>query len=405
MAIAFRSPSDLLTEQLRTVASGPSGAAVLDALKVALDQRGGVGDRSPTAWTVEDAVKALDTETVDIELFAALRLLQAVQPERRRLGYSHVAEEDPVRVDQELRLDFPPAEVSKVELSRGSASTNRPTVTQNAVGLFGPNGALPYTWTEYAHDLIHSPYRSRRDSSFLALVNVLQRRQFGLLYRAWHDSNPVVGVDRPDEPHPVSDRLRAVAGLVLADSAGRDSVAADFKAAFASVLSRRVRSPQPLAAMLSHYFQAPVRVEEFVARWLDIPDGQRSMLGVQFCALGVDAVAGARVWDCSTSFRIFIGPLNLQRYRTFLPHGEAHAQLTDLVGLYAGVEFEFEVVPVLQSTEVPYSWLGNQGLLLGWSSWLGVRYDARDAADLHLHMAPNLKPRSAASATSAEEPA
>jgi hypothetical protein len=63
------------------------------------------------------------------------------------------------------------------------------------------------------------------------------------------------------------------------------------------------------------------------------------------------------------------------------------------------------VVPVLQSTEVPYSWLGNQGLLLGWSSWLGVRYDARDAADLHLHMAPNLKPRSAASATSAEEPA
>jgi hypothetical protein len=37
---------------------------------------------------------------------------------------------------------------------------------------------------------------------------------------------------------------------------------------------------------------------------------------------------------------------------------------------------------------VPLSWLGNAGLLLGWSSWLGVRYDDDDAADLNLHMAP-----------------
>jgi type VI secretion system protein ImpH len=394
MALALRPPSDVLSE-LRSVADGPGGPAVLDALKIALDDRNVVEQRSPQEWTLSEAVAALDPETQEIELFAALRLLQAAQPERERLGYSHVADEDPVRIDQQLRLDFPPQEVSEVEEPRGAATTNRPTVVQTAVGLLGPNGALPYAWSEFAHDLAHSPYRSERDGSFVAFVNVIQRRQLGFLFRAWQDSVAVAGVDRPGDAHPVADRLRAHSGLALADTASRDSVPEDFKLAFAAVLSRRVRSPQALAAMLSHFFEARVRVEEFVARWLDIPREQRTQLGVQFTTLGEDAVAGARVWDCSTRFRIYIGPMDLRRYRTFLPHGEAYAQLRDLVALYAGVEYEWELVPVLESEQVPYSWLGNQGLLLGWSSWLGVRYDPHDAADLHLAMSPDLQPRAA----------
>jgi type VI secretion system protein ImpH len=397
MAIALRPPSDVLNE-LRGVAGGPGGPAVLDALRVALDRRNDLAPRSATRWETADAIAALNTELRDIQLFAALRLLQAVQPQRARLGYSHLAEEDAVRVDQALHLDFPPVEVTQVEPDRGAASTHRPVVTQTAVGLLGPNGALPYTWTEYAYELAHSPYRSERDGSFVALINVVQRRQLAFLYRTWQDSQAVVGMDRPDASHPVADRLQALAGLALAESDRRDSVAPGFKRAFAAALSRRIRSPQALAAMLSHFFEARVRVEEFVARWLDIPRPQRTMLGVQFTTLSVDAVAGARVWDCATCFRIFVGPLDLRRYRSFLPRGEAYKQLADLVALYVGAEYEWELVPVLQGSEVPYSWLGNQGLLLGWSSWLGVRYDAHDAADLRLPMAPDLRPRAATAA-------
>jgi type VI secretion system protein ImpH len=389
MAIALRPPSDVLNEP-STDTDGPVVPAVLDALQSLLAQRIAPVEGPADAWTVNQAIHTLNSGLRELHLFAALRLLQAAQPQRQRLGYSHVAEEDPVRIDQELRLDFPPSEVTQVQAARGAATTFRPTVTQTAVGLLGPNGALPYTWTEYAYELAHSQYRSERDGSFVALVNVVQRRQLAFLYRAWHDSQAITGADRPDDSHPVADRLRALAGLALAES-----VAPAFKSAFAAVLSHRVRSPQALAAMLAHYFEAPVRIEEFVARWLDIPSQQRTALGTQFSTLGVDAVAGARVWDCATCFRIFIGPLELRRYRSFLPHGEAYAQLADLVALHAGAEFEWELVPVLQTSEVPYSWLGNQGLLLGWSSWLGVRYDSRDAADLRLPMAPNLQPRAA----------
>ena len=45
---------------------------------------------------------------------------------------------------------------------------------------------------------------------------------------------------------------------------------------------------------------------------------------------------------------------------------------------------------MLERHEVPYSWAGNPGLLLGWSAWLGVRYDDVDARDLVLPMTPRL---------------
>jgi type VI secretion system protein ImpH len=104
--------------------------------------------------------------------------------------------------------------------------------------------------------------------------------------------------------------------------------------------------------------------------------------------LGADAVAGAMVWDSATRFRILLGPVGLARYREFLPHGPAYRQLHDLVVLYAGPEWEWELVPLLRHDEVPYSWIGNEGLLLGWSSWLGVRYERTDADDLRLGMSP-----------------
>ncbi len=390
MAHEIRSPSDVLSDMLVAIAASNAGPAMLVALRASVMRRLQLVKGLPQPWTLVDALAALDPSDDNvIELFAALRLLEGAQPDRARLGYSHLAEEDPVRLDQALLLEFARTEITRVEESRGAVTSHRPVLEQTAVGLLGPNGALPYSWTDYAHELANSAYREQRDKSFVAWINVIQRRQVGLLYRAWSDSQAVVGMDRPLQPHPLGDRLRALAGLELADADKRDHIAPGFKMAFAAVLSRRVRSPQPLAAMLAYHFDATVRVEEFVARWLDIPLDQRSRVGLQFNRLGHDAVAGARVWDCATRFRLYIGPLSLARYRDFLPHGRAYAELADLVTLYAGVEYEWDLVPILEAAQVPYSWLGNEGLLLGWSSWLGVRYDTTDAADLKLHMAPN----------------
>ena len=346
--------------------------------------------KAPEPWTLDQALQALNREDVHLTLFGAMRLLQGVQPAKARLGYSRRAEDDPVRIDQALLLAFAEREVEEVVRPHAGRASGRPVLTQWALGLLGPHGALPLSWTQHAHDLEHASHQTARDRSFTAFLNVLQRRQFAMLYRAWSDTQAVTGVDALPAPHPLADRLRALAGLAHGGLAKRDGLDEGFKLAFAAVLSRRVRSPQPLAAMLARHFECPVRIEEFCARWLDIPRDQRTRLGVAFSKLGTDAVAGARVWDCANRFRILVGPCSLARYREFLPRGRAHRELHDLVVLYAGPEWEWELVPLLQREEVPYSWMGNEGLLLGWSSWLGVRYDTADADDLRLGMSPRL---------------
>jgi len=393
MADPHRMPPDLLSA-LRDIGAGADGAALLAALGHALNARSHVGAAEPEPWDVAAVMAQLSGHPEHVTLLGSLRLLQGAQPQKARIGYARHAGEEPVRIDQALHLDFAPREVISIEsagaATAGPSANSRPQLTQAALGLLGPNGVLPFRWTEHAHDLAHNEYRSQRDNSFHALLNVMQRRQIAFFYRSWSDTQVTTGADRPQETHPIADRLRALSGLLLEGLRDRDTVPEAFKMAFAAALSRSVRSPQPLASLLAHFFGAPVVIEEFVARWLDIPHDQRTRIGHSFNVLGVDAVAGSRVWDATTRFRIIIGPIDQAQYTRFLPHGEAYAQLRDLVSLYAGVEFDWELMPVLRRAEVPLSWLGNS-VLLGWTSWLGVRVADADALDLRLAMHPRLQ--------------
>lgn len=387
----LRSPPEFLSA-LRTVLQRPDASAFVDALAVVLSERqlnaAAPPPPPPQAWELDEVISVLTDPDQPVDLFGALRLLHGVQSNKPMLGYGHHAQEDPIRIDQALLMEFAREEIVEVEPEAGVYK--RPRVEQTAVGLLGPNGALPYAWTEFAHQLSFPPQGEPGDASFVAWINVLQRRHLGLLYRAWSDTQAVVGMDRPDRPHPLADRLRALAGLAYGSLHQRDGIAPGFKMAFAAVLSRRVRNPQPLAEMLVCHFDIPFRIEEFAARWLPIPANQRTSLGIRFSGLGQDAVLGDRVWDCTTRFRIVAGPMTLPRYRDFLPGGLAHTELIDLVTHYAGIEFDWELQLVLQHPEVPACILGTEAPRLGWTSWLGLRQNERDADDLRMSMLPKL---------------
>ena len=410
MAAEIRTPPGFLTA-LRAIVGAAHGDAVLDALSVEMARRRAMPDSAPLPWTLGTAVDELAARPHRSSLFGAIRLLQGAQPTKAALGYSRRAEDDAVRIDQTLLLGFAASEVDAVRSGADDCEDSdapdapyvRLRLAQSALGLLGPNGALPYRWTEHAHDLANSEYRSQRDESFHAWLNVMQRRQLALLYRAWSDAQAVTAADRPAQPHPITDRLRALGGVQLPGLQARDAIDDGFKMAFAATLSRRVRNPGPLAAMLAAYFEVPVHIEEFAAHWLAIPPDQRSGLGMRFATLGTDVVIGAQAWDATSRFRILLGPLPLATYRRFLPTGDSHLRLRDMVSLYVGVEYEWDLVPVLERQEVPQSRLGHPGLQLGWSAWLGqrgatpdtipdtVHGTTGDARDLVLPMAPRLR--------------
>ena len=93
----------------------------------------------------------------------------------------------------------------------------------------------------------------------------------------------------------------------------------------------------------------------------------------------MNAVAGERVWDVVSKFRVRLGPLHYSEFVEFLPDPAPVAArkaiflLSQLVRLYVGIELDFEVQLALRGDEVPELVLHDDGALgarLGWNTWM-----------------------------------
>ncbi|WP_205694116.1 type VI secretion system baseplate subunit TssG [Cobetia sp. ICG0124] len=124
--------------------------------------------------------------------------------------------------------------------------------------------------------------------------------------------------------------------------------------------------------MLGSFFGVPCEVKPFQGRWLDISEPELTRLGQANARLGQSAVAGKRAWDYQSCVRIAVGPLRLADFRRFLPGGEDHLRMTELIRFYVGPELDFELELQLEPSEVPPARLGGAGgISLGRLGWLG----------------------------------
>ena len=74
---------------------------------------------------------------------------------------------------------------------------------------------------------------------------------------------------------------------------------------YTGLLAQHPRSASALPGLLQDYFGVPVVVIQFVGQWLPRWGRDRTRLGPGEAnnALGVNAVAGSRVWDQQAKFR------------------------------------------------------------------------------------------------------
>jgi type VI secretion system protein ImpH len=311
------------------------------------------------------------------QLFALLRLIECASAGLPRLGQARRPRDEAVRIGQDPSLAFAAAAVARIE----PAGAHGPArLVQRVLGLFGSNGPMPTHLSEYAFER----QRHAQDATFVRFADIFHHRMLSLFYRAWAVNQPVVSLDRPGQDR-FGAYLGALCGLGMPALRGRDSVPDFVKLGHAAIYGRQVKSAEGLQIVLANHFGVPVRLEQWRGHWLDIPVTERSRLGLRggFATLGEDVVIGERLWDCQSKFRIVLGPLSFDDYQRFLPDGRSYARLADLVRLYIGVELAWDLQLVLKPRQVPLSWLGNS-VLLGYTSWLGVRLEQNDAADLVL---------------------
>lgn len=318
--------------------------------------------------------RELARDPYSYDLFHVLRWVDARAGARAPLGRDTVARNEPVRLRQEPSMAFAPSTLSSVDLARDGRP---PEVSIYSFGLFGPNGPLPLHLTEYVRERIHH-YGDRTLSGF---ADVFHHRLILLFYRAWADAQSTVSLDRKEARF-----TRYIASLLhmgLPSLARRDTVMDHAKFFMAGHLLRQTRNPEGLKQILQTFFSVPVRIAEFVPQWIRLEPSQQLGLGGSL-GLGQDTILGSAVRDAQHKFRIELGPLERADYASFLPGGRRARQLMHWVRDYIGVEFAWDVRPVLKRKDVAGIKLGAQQPL-GLSSWLGSRRaEQGDARDLVL---------------------
>ena len=314
----------------------------------------------------------------NVDYFQALRRLECFYPDKPRLGSGMRPVDEAIRLAQEPSMTFAPATLSAFVMP-GAGRPGRMEV--RFFGLLGPNGPLPLHLTEHGRDrLLHA-----NDPTFVRFLDIFHHRFLLLFYRAWAQAQPTVSLDRPKQ-----DRFSIYVGSLIGQAGAkvreRDAVEDAAKLFFSGILSRHTRNRDGLVALLAGYFRVPARVEEFVGHWMRLSARDRTRLGslAEGSEVGLGAVVGSRVWDRQHKIRIWLGPLTLAQYESFLPGGTAIKRLIAWVKQYLCLELEWDVRLVLARNEVPRIRAGRYGRL-GWTTWLGKRLPKADAGNLTLN--------------------
>lgn len=315
----------------------------------------------------------LQHDPSEYDPFALIRLLECTDLTKPRVGRSLKPAEDLMSFGQPASLAFATSSVAGIV-----ESGPRPKVMMHMFGLLGPNGPLPLHLTEYIDDRT----RNHHDTTLQSFTELLTNRLTALFYRAWAVNQPAVAHDRSEDDR-FSFYLRCILGLGTDGLQSRDAVPDSAKLYMASRLRQLPNSAESLESMIGDWFRMPCRVEQMVGEWLAIPTSGQTRMGIspETGTLGKTTVVGSRIWDVQGRFRIHLGPMSLAQYERLLPGNKGMNELCSWVKLQSGLEYAWDVRPVLKEDEVPGVTLGKSGML-GHTTWLGS--GGRDRDDLIL---------------------
>ncbi|SKB47006.1 type VI secretion system baseplate subunit TssG [Luteibacter sp. 22Crub2.1] len=306
------------------------------------------------------------------EFHQAIRLLRRVLVRTKGEGVRAK-----IRFRNSVSLSYPAGDIESIRIVRDGraidgheealAALTDPAaevdveVTPAFMGLFGTFGGLPLAYTEWLSSL----EMDRQGGMVHPFIDLLTRRAMEQYCEAWRYRHPVVAYEESDA-NPLARSLASLAGQVLSSDVVRHArpLAAIPDNQVASICAGLRQTPMSapyLSRILSVALGETIRVEDFVGAWYDLPGPLRASLGNANMRLGADMILGSRSWRRDVRVRIHIGPLRLERYRAFLPKGEAAASLRVWLANTVGSACEFEVIPMLHRDDVQGIRLGPSG--------------------------------------------
>ncbi|MBV8472317.1 MAG: type VI secretion system baseplate subunit TssG [Hyphomicrobiales bacterium] len=295
--------------------------------------------------------------------FQLAELAQRLYPTAVKIGSTRAPAREAVRFKGNPSFAFPAAEIASVEPSE--ELEDGLDVRLNLFGLYGPSSPLPTSFTER---IIHSE-NANALGDFLDLFN---HRLASLLYLVWRQYQHHLrfehgGVDA------ISQAVAALFGLppLVGEEAADDRRIRLLP--YVGLLAMESRSASSLARVVSHVFSIPCEIEEFIPRWISIPDEARFALGGEGMELGVATILGEAMPDVTGQFRIWCGPMSFERYRDFLPNRPDSEELSRLIDFVVREPLARDVAFRIEAGTTP-EWALGEGEL-GWTTWAAPSHD------------------------------
>lgn len=343
------------------------------------------------------------------DFFQAVRLLErsARRPDaalRQHVGRDGDPLREIVRFRAHQSLAFPVSEIERIgpphrghaappAAQQGSPEESPPEMFANFMGLTGPSGVLPRHYTR----LVLQQMRDGADAvaEFFDLFN---HRLISLFYRAWEKYRAAILVEQTRSSPSRTDldlftlALSCLVGMGTGGLRGRMSVDDDVFLYYSGCFSHRPATGLSLQRMLIEFLQTDVRLHPFHGRWLSMATEDQTRLPPPdrpptiAAQLGMGAVAGSRVWDVQSMFRLRVGPIGYEAFRRLMPSGDRLLPLCQFIRTYVGPEWDYDVQLVLRREEVPRFRLDGSSRL-GWDIWVRSGEFDRDVDDAVFRLA------------------
>jgi len=300
-------------------------------------------------------------------MFNLLRAIERQNADKPRIGQSRRIADEAVTLDQEPDMAFPSAELARYSTD----ASGHATVHAQAIGYFGPQGALPLNITEEV-----ARWAQKGDRTFADFTNIFGTRFQQLFFRAWSDAHAISQFDVPER-----DRFQAyvgaLSGIGTESFKGFDAVHDVFKTSMVPLHAARVKSPVRLRQLIEHHLECCVTVREHEPAWLEFEPADHCKLGMQGASLGRNSFLGTRVQTINERIVLEICTDSLDQYRSYMPGAAAHQMLSDIVFWYLGKTTEVGVEVTLPANTVPPAQLGAEAQL-GFTTAIAPQFDAHD---------------------------
>jgi type VI secretion system protein ImpH len=304
-----------------------------------------------------DVIELLEREAQRLNFFGAVSLIEDQCEEK---GIRDPLSSGAVQFESDPSLAFPTSDIVSIQ-----RHDDRVVFRLSFMGLAGVSSPLPSFFCDYI---------VRHEAEAMALLDFLtifNNRMYALFYRAWkkYHLTSIAG-GRPDNP--LIRIIAALAGVPL----NMELQPSSFRTlAYTGLFAGSPRSQAALESLLSDYFGAiPVTVTEFMPRWARLPDPLKLGTGDTargHARLGETAILGTSLYDCGGKFRVSLGPLTAAMFESFLPKGENHAALKNLIESFLSEPLDYDLEVKLQSRDLTPVMLGADTARIGETAALG----------------------------------